>query len=73
MFAVVTSEFLMARAFYKDESGQSVPLRASTWGVGQVITIVMTALPLWDIINYYYSLRFPILAEETEMELHSNV
>jgi hypothetical protein len=67
VFAVVTSEFLMARAFYKDKNGNRVALRASTWDVGQVMTIVMMALPLWDLINYYYGRYFP-----AERERESN-
>ena len=47
------SEIHMANDFFKDQDGNRIALTSSKWGLGQVIAMVMLAVPLWDIFSYY--------------------
>jgi hypothetical protein len=53
VFTVGTAEFLMGAAFYEEKDGGSIALRASTWGLGQVMAVIMMASFIWEIANFY--------------------
>lgn len=57
MFTMATAEFLMNAAFYEENDGSRIALRASTWGLGQVMTVVMVASFIWEIANFYSKRR----------------
>lgn len=52
-FCCAASELHMANDFFKDQDGNRVVLTSSKWGLGQVIAMVMLAIPLWDVFSYY--------------------
>lgn len=54
VFTVVTAEYLMATAFYEESNGSSIALRASSWGLGQVMSVIMMASFIWQIANFYF-------------------
>ena len=54
VFTIVTAEYLMATAFYEESDGSRIALRASSWGLGQVMTVIMMASFIWQIANFYF-------------------
>ena len=53
MFTIATAEFLMRAAFYEENDGSSIALRASTWGLGQIMTVITMASFIWEIANFH--------------------
>ena len=49
LFTVGSAEYLMATAFYEEKGGTVIALRASTWGLGQVMAVIMMAWFIWEI------------------------
>jgi len=61
--AIAACQVLLATFGYHDDNGQVLYLRADGWGLGQVIALVMLALPLFDASTY---LREPSHHDETQ-------
>lgn len=61
--AFAACEVLLTTFGYRDSNGQVLFLRADSWGLGQVIALVMLALQLFDASTY---LREPSHQDETQ-------
>ena len=61
--AIAACQVFMTTFGYRDDNGQVHLLTASSWGLGQVIALVMLALPLFDASTY---LREPSHHDETQ-------
>lgn len=50
IFTIGTTEYIMRAAYY-EENGTSIALRASTWGLGQIMAVITMASYIWEIAN----------------------
>ena len=53
MLTIGAVEYIMGTAFYVENDGISIPLTASTWGLGQVMTVITTVSYIWEIASLY--------------------
>ena len=47
------AEVNMVTWVFEDANGDLVPLIAKSWGLGQIMAILLLAVQIWDVISYY--------------------